>query len=186
MTDDELLALRRDVDRLLDRQAILDVVARHARGCDRHDVDLLCSAYHPDAVDEHGSTVTSGPDYPEWANATHAASSQAHLHHVTTHTCELDGDTAHTESYVMVTLLGPDAKYATVMCGRYLDRLERRDGEWRIAVRRSTVELAFSADARLLGSPFFTEQHYLRGTRGDDDLSYRRPLQLDDDAPARW
>ena len=186
MTDDELLALRRDVDLLLDRTAILDCVARHARGCDRHDVDLLCSAYHPDGVDEHGTTINAGSDYAAWANAVHAASSQAHLHHMTTHSCEIDGDTAHAESYVMVTLLGPDAKHATVMCGRYLDRLERRDGEWRIAVRRSTVELAFSADAGLLASPFFTEQHYPRGTRSDDDLSYRRPLRLDDDAPARW
>jgi len=62
------------------------------------------------------------------------------------------------------------------MCGRYLDRLERRDGRWRIAVRRATVELAFTADARLLQSRSFTAQGYETGSRDASDGSYERPL----------
>jgi len=174
--DDELDQLRRDVQHLQDRVAILDCIANHARGCDRHDVGLLTSTYHDDGVDVHGSPVNPGPAYAGWANSVHAASSQNHLHNITTHTCEIDGDEAHAESYVLVTLLSPDATTATVMCGRYLDRLERRDGEWRIAVRRATVELAYSADARLLQSSFFTAQGYVHGTRDRTDLSYQRPL----------
>jgi hypothetical protein len=184
--DSELDELRRDVRYLKDRAEILDCVARHARGCDRHDVELLTNTYHHDGIDEHGDARIPGPDYAAWANGVHGASSSAHLHNITTHSCEIDGDTAHAESYVLVTLLTPDATTATVMCGRYLDRLERRDGAWRIALRRSTVELAFTADASLLQSTFFTAQHYIRGTRDVDDLSYRRPLHVDDEAPARW
>ena len=52
--DTDLSLLRRDVQYLLDRTAILDCVARHARGCDRHDVDLISSAYHGDGVDDVG------------------------------------------------------------------------------------------------------------------------------------
>jgi hypothetical protein len=177
MADDaDLDQLRRDVQRLKDRAAIGDCLAAHARGCDRHDVDLLSSAYHPDGVDVHGATVNAGADYADWVNETHAGTSQNHLHNLTTHTCEIDGDEAHAESYVMVTLLSPDATTATVMCGRYVDRLERRDGAWRIAVRHATVEVAFTADARLLQSGFFAAQGYERGTRDRSDLSYRRPL----------
>ena len=62
------------------------------------------------------------------------------------------------------------------MVGRYVDRLERRDGRWRIAVRHGTAELAFTADARLLQSRFFTSQGYEGGTRDRTDLSYTRPL----------
>jgi hypothetical protein len=47
-------------------------------------------------------------------------------------------------------------------------------GDWRIAVRRSTVELAFTADASLLQSEFFREEGYVVGTRNKDDLSYER------------
>jgi hypothetical protein len=71
------------------------------------------------------------------------------------------------------------------MCGRYIDRLERRDGAWKIAVRRSTVELAFTADASLVQSPFFTDLGYLKGTRDRDDPSYTRPLTIET-AAERW
>ena len=174
--DDDLDQLRRDVQHLLDRNAIADCIAAHARGCDRHDVELLTSTYLDDGVDVHGATVNAGRDYAAWANTVHDASSHNHLHNVTTHTCEIDGDEAHAESYVMVTLLSPDESTATVMCGRYIDRLERRDGRWRIAVRRATVELAYTADARLLGSKYFVAQGYERGTRDLADVSYERPL----------
>lgn len=176
MAHDELEQLRRDVRALQDRAEILDCIARHARGCDRHDVDLLSTTYEPDGIDEHGTTVNTGAGYAAWANAVHAASSQNHLHHITTHLCEVDGDEAHAESYVLVTLLSPDGTTATVMCGRYLDRLHRRDGTWRIALRRATVELAYTADAHLLRSSFFTEQGYEVGRRDTGDGSYERPL----------
>ena len=175
--DDELAQLRRDVRNLLDRQAIADCIAAHARGCDRHDLALLTGTYLDDGVDVHGATVNAGPEYAAWANGVHAASSANHLHNITTQSCEIDGDEAHAESYVLVTLLSPDSTTATVMCGRYVDRLERRDGTWRIAVRHATVELAYTADARLLQAPFFAAQGYATGTRDHDDLSYARPLE---------
>ena len=87
---------------------------------------------------------------------------------------------------MLVALLDPGATMATVLSGRYLDRLVRRDGTWRIAVRRSTVELMFNADARALKSPVWHDQGYLKGTRDTGDLSYERPLQLDSPAPERW
>ena len=175
-TEEEFEVLRRDVQHLKDRTEILDCIAHHARGCDRHDADLLTSAYHRDGVDEHGIIINAGPDYAAWVNGVHAATSSNHLHNITTHTCEIDGDHAHAESYVLVTLLSPDATTATVMCGRYIDRLERRDDAWRVALRRATVELAYTADARVLQSKYFTQQGYPTGTRDTEDLSYQRPL----------
>ena len=103
----------------------------------------------------------------------------------TTHSCEIDGDVAHAESYVIVVLLSPDGCIATVITGRYLDRLERRDHQWRIAVRRSTVEAMFTADASVLQTPFFKEQGYIVGTRDRSDASYARPFERDTTV-ARW
>jgi len=182
----DLDALRSDVQYLLDRSAILDCVARHARGCDRHDVDLISSAYHDDGVDEHGSAINSGPEYGTWANKTHAQTAVVHTHNITTHNCEIDGDSAHAESYVIVVLIGADGASAQFITGRYLDRLERRDGQWRIALRRSTVEGMFLADATVLQSSFFKAQGYLVGTRDRRDLSYERPLTMQTADPARW
>lgn len=71
--DTDLDTLQRDVRYLRDRTAVLDCIARHARGCDRHDVDLISAAYHADDVDEHGFVINPGPEYGNWANGTHAA-----------------------------------------------------------------------------------------------------------------
>jgi hypothetical protein len=177
--------LRRRVQRLEDRAAVFDCIAAHARGCDRHDVELLTSTYHDDAVDEHGAAVIPGPEYAAWANAAHGATSDATMHHLTTHRCEITDDEAHTESYVLVALLAPDGSTATVMGGRYLDRLERRDGTWRLAVRRATVELAFTADASFVRSDFFAALGYAKGSRDRTDASYARPLSLGTPT-ARW
>jgi hypothetical protein len=178
--------LRQDVQYLMDRTAVLDCIARHARGCDRHDVDLITAAYHPDGVDEHGFAINAGPEYGEWANKAHAETSIVHTHNITTHSCEIDGDTAHAESYVIVVLIGRDGRNGQFITGRYIDRLERRDGQWRIAIRRSTVEGMFIADTRILQSAFFKEKGYLVGTRDRRDLSYERPLSVDTPPPARW
>jgi len=184
--EEQFTRLQRDVQYLMDRTAILDCVAQHARGHDRHDQDLLTATYYDDGVDEHGYAINSGPEYASWANKIHEAASQLHTHNITTHSCEIDGNTAHAESYVLVGLLSPDGKTAQLMSGRYLDRLERRQGSWRIAVRRSTVELALTADASLLASPFFSKQGFVKGTRDTGDLSYQRPLLLDTEPPQRW
>jgi hypothetical protein len=145
----------------------------------------LGGTYHDDGVDEHGRTVNPGPGYAGWAHAVHAATSQAHLHNITAHVCEIDGDTAHAESYALVAMLSPDGTTTTLLNGRYIDRLERRDGVWKIAVRRSTAEVVLTGDASMLHSPFFTEQSYLKGTRDRSDLSYERPLKLEAEGP-RW
>jgi hypothetical protein len=186
MSDDEIEQLKQDVQYLKDRSDIYDCIARHARGHDRHDVALITSTYHDDGVDEHGYAVNPGPEYAAWANAQHAASSASHLHNITTHVCELDGDVANCESYVMVVLLGPDAKSTTIMNGRYVDRLEKRDGVWRIAVRRSTVDAVIAGDASILSHPYFRQQGYIKGTRDHTDISYGRPIALEDGDPARW
>jgi ketosteroid isomerase-like protein len=184
--DADVEALRRDVQYLKDRSAILDCIMGHSRGCDRHDVDLISQSYFDDAVDEHGFATNRGPEYGEWANSSHAATSEVHTHNITTHTCEIDGDIAHAESYVIVVLLGRDGRNAQFISGRYLDRLERRNDRWGIALRRSTVEVMFIADASVLQSSFFKEKGYLKGSRDRDDLSYRRPLQLETEATQRW
>ena len=52
--DAETTALVRE---LKDRQEIYDCLMRYCRGIDRLDRDMLLSAYHPDAVDDHGVYV---------------------------------------------------------------------------------------------------------------------------------
>lgn len=184
INNDELDQLKRDVQYLKDRTAILDCIARNARGCDRHDSDVLSSSYHDDGFDEHGPTVNPGPRYHEWANAVHAASSMQNMHNITTHSCEIDGDVAHAESYVIGLFLNSDGKTARLLAGRYADRLERCDGEWKIALRRTTADVVMTGDASLISHPAFSG--FIKGMRDKRDVSYQRPLSLDETLSDTW
>jgi hypothetical protein len=178
MDQTALERLARDVQYLKDRLAIEDVVHRHARGHDRFDVEIMTSCYHPDGIDEHGAAVNKGPDYGEWANEIHSQGALLNLHNITTHTCEIDGDTAHAESYVLVGLLNHDGVSVRFINGRYVDRLEKRGGEWKIALRRCTLDFMIEGDASLMKSPYIKAGRYIAGQRDTSDVSYQRPLDL--------
>lgn len=184
MTDsDQLEQLRKRVQYLEDRTAILDCVMNQARGHDRHDAELMSNVYFEDGIDEHGPTVKTGPEYGDWANQAHTAVFEDHLHNITTHTCEIDGDEAHAESYVMGAMRVKGGKIVSLMGGRYLDRLERRDGVWRIALRRCTIEWMISGDSSILGKG--AVKGFIKGQWDKTDASYLRPLKLDDPVE-RW
>lgn len=105
MSEQQIEKMQRDLQYVMDRLAIQDLIARHARGHDRHDNALITSCYWADGIDEHGNAINPGPKYADWVNADHEKASTLHLHFITTHNCEIDGDVAHCESYVLVGLL---------------------------------------------------------------------------------
>jgi SnoaL-like domain len=183
-SEDRLAALEARMTELLDRQAIFDCIKRNSRGNDRFDVELVTSSYHPDGLHELGRQQISGREYGEHANHAHTALFDANLHNVTMHSCEIDGDVAHAESYSVGIFLDKGAETGRILAGRYLDRLEKRDGEWRIMLRRATVEIALEGKATLPKGAKLPGSGYLRGDRDRADPSYSRPLTTD--TGRRW
>ena len=179
----ELAALKATVQHLKDRQDILDVIVRESRGRDRHDTELTASCYWPEGADEHGPVPFPATEYPELANKGHAGAFAMNQHNLANHSCEIDGDTAYCETYVVGTMLSHDKLICTVAAGRYMDQLEKRNGEWRILWRRSTVETAMQGDASWLHEP--PVKGFLKGTRDREDLSYQRPYVIGGPG-ARW
>lgn len=177
-----LQAMSSRVAYLDDRQQILDCILRYCRGLDRHDQELLESAFHEDAIDNHGARVDRKPDFFKLRTGGHNETSISHLHSIANHTCEISGNTAHTESYVLFISRHRDAKTIWVGGGRYIDRLEKRNGEWKIAVRRLVIEFRFPAD----GVPFSNgKPPALAGKWDRTDVSYDRPLEIPADFLAR-
>jgi ketosteroid isomerase-like protein len=132
---------------LLDRQAIDDLLSRYARGVDRHDVEIMRSVFHPDAVDNHGG-FPGGPEaFTDWVNHLHGWKTSSHLHNITTRSCRIDGDLAFTESYVAFVLRLKDGRKVMFGSGRYIDRLEKRDGVWKIALRRTMTDSRFESES---------------------------------------
>lgn len=183
MDEANLQQLQRDVQYLKDRQAILDCIMREARGRDRQDTALTASCYWDEGFDEHGPAVTPAPEYPARANAGHAAYFSATSHNITNHSCEIDGDTAYCETYVVGGLLSKDQQSCIISPARYIDQFERRSGEWRILLRRTLIEMAITGDASWLHSKAIAG--FLKGLWTKDDPSYHRPVRLNPD-DARW
>jgi ketosteroid isomerase-like protein len=161
---------------LHDRQEILDCIHRYCRAVDRGDRELLLSVYHPDAIDDHGVFVGNREAFADWALAYHAENQECTHHVVTNHICDLEGDTAHTETYWMfsgINKVGP----STLHFGRYIDRFERRNGRWAISARACVIEWGGTLGEKAV-PPEVTAAYAGVGpaTRDRSDISYRRPL----------
>jgi hypothetical protein len=171
--EQELAELRRTVTAMKDRQDILDCIQRECRARDRQDVAQIEGCWWPDGVDEHGSIITNIPDYAERANMGHRAFFHMTSHNITNHLCEIDGDTAHCESYVVGGLFWKEGNRTTIAMGRYLDRLEKRNGEWRMLVRKCTIEMTADCDPKWVFSP--EVKGFLKARWDGQDPSNERP-----------
>lgn len=133
MTAEESALLRS----LADREAIRDCLYRYCRGIDRLDADALRSAYWPDGTDRHGPYQGSAQGFIDWALDKLPTSGRM-VHSISNILIELQGDVAAVESYFQAWQADRDAQgqpQETFMCGRYVDRFERRGTEWRVAAR---------------------------------------------------
>lgn len=116
---------------------------RYCRGVDRRDADLVRSAYHEDAVDNHGYTVVErGWDLAELADRHNDEGFprewESTSHVLTNVLIRVAGDKASSESYYTATMRcrHDRGRYNMVAVGRYVDQWERRDGgEFKIASR---------------------------------------------------
>ena len=173
--EEQLAELQREVRLLRDRQDILDCINAYGRGLDRLDADLVRGAYHPDAIDEHGPFVGGIDAFVPWAMAAEGSLKVTH-HGVTSHSCEIDGDVAHAESYVyFIVAKGEDGAQLGTGFGRYIDKLERRGGKWAISVRRYVMDFGFEIARSGWMGPDWERPP---GRRDHADISYERPLSV--------
>ncbi|GAB4975754.1 nuclear transport factor 2 family protein [Mycobacterium avium subsp. hominissuis] len=168
---------------LADRADILDCMHRYARGMDRFDRELLRSAYHDDAIDDHVGFVGNVDDFIDWAFAYHTSQTR-HQHYLTNHTVDLDGDDAHAETYYI--FVGTDRESGsplTITGGRYVDHLERRTGRWGIVARVCLVEWASESPSLLTSEALGLLAPIQTVARDHTDASYDRPLTVTRSAP---
>ena len=189
-------SLEQKVAELWDREQIRQCLVRYCRGVDRFDRALILSAFHPDCLDEHGKFVGTPEEFVEWALGQHGAAHLSHQHCLLNQTVELDGDTAHAETYFMFVCMNRKGKPLTLGGGRYVDRLEKREGAWRIAARVTLRDwsmmdeipdmddlTSFTSTRAILPQEVKDFMNAGRGpVRGPEDPSYDRPLKVD---PAR-
>lgn len=190
------------IKELLDRQKCYDVLTRYCRALDRADIDLMRTVYWDDAVDDHGVFDGNAQAFSEfivkeiqnWFEVTTHSISNVHM--------EYHGDTMFTESYLTayhkvsgsrdkveaiqgptyLSKLDPEALNAPhhvfIFGGRYIDRLEKRNGEWRIAMRQVCMDWNENWPGNSIYDEGMFSQLQRLGCRGHEDPVYRNTPKL--------
>jgi len=163
--------MKKTIEEVAAEATIKDIQIRYCRGCDRMDFELLRSCFHPDATTQYGFFGGSVDDFiagaeqqlPHFVSTTHNTGNQI---------VEVSGDAAWAEHYTVATHrmaaddLGPERDFVTSV--RYIDRLECRDGDWRIAHRALVLDWIRS-DPVVSYEP---RPEVVGGKRDRSDLSY--------------
>ena len=151
MSDDRL-------EELLAKQAITEVIFRYARAIDRFDETLLRSVFHPGSMHSHfyegpssdpglPSTPDAPGDFVAFALGVLSAYSRTH-HQLGNTLIQMESATqANAETYFtayhrmrprgdpLAAANAYDTEMDYFVGGRYIDRFELRDGDWKIVER---------------------------------------------------
>ncbi|MDE8653300.1 nuclear transport factor 2 family protein [Novosphingobium album (ex Liu et al. 2023)] len=163
------------IDEVIAEAEIRDVHLRFCRANDRRDEELMRGCFHPGAVIELHEPM----DVDAFIALGRVILSKYTVtwHNTGNQLVEVDGDAAWAEHYTISSHRiaaddsGPERDF--VAYGRYIDRMERREGAWRIARRKMLVDFtrtdALLPDDQGLGS--------WGGTRDRGDPSYALRLR---------
>jgi hypothetical protein len=130
------------IEDVIAESEIKDVHLRYCRANDRRDEELMRSCFHADAVIELHEPL----DVESFIGMGRMVLGMFSVtwHNTGNQLVEVKGDAAWAEHYTTSSHRtpaddkGPERDF--IVFGRYVDRFEKRDGEWRIAKRKMLVD----------------------------------------------
>jgi SnoaL-like domain len=164
-----------DLQRMLDERAITRVLTRYIRGVDRCDVESIKAAFHPDAVTHHGNFGAGGRDeFADFVVNTAMPRYNSTMHYISNIQFDFESnDVAYVETYLQAIHMRTAEINTTVdwWGGRFVERWEKRDGDWKIAERTVVHEWDHSQASSNLPN---WRGKYAAGSRGLEDPVYQR------------
>jgi SnoaL-like domain len=170
---DHGVAVNDELELVLAERAIQRVITIYSRGVDRFDFELVRQCYWPDGTDDHGSFVGGVDDFIAFVQKSLTRFERtAHFLGNMLIDVDLGLNLARAETYAVAFHRYSDSDgYPTDMWAglRYVDRFERRDGEWRIQNRVCAFD--WRRTDRVEGEGGFADS-YVRGMRSREDIVY--------------
>lgn len=162
------------LQQMLDKQAIMDLLNAYCNAADRHDHVKMRSLYHADAIDDHGSFFKGlAMEFIDKLPEIQAPMQILH-HNMTTVNIALDGDYGEGEVYILAfhQVATDDGPMDVLIGGRYFDRYEKRQGQWKFSHRAVSADWATvnTPSTVNLTHPMIEGAHI--GKPGPDDPSY--------------
>ena len=177
------------LQKLLDKDEIRDVMLRYCRGVDRRDWEAMRASFFEDFYDDHAdfhgtrdefvTWLVERHDMPGFFQSTHmlsncliefASNTVAVVETYFSAKLELAADAGGHRAMLAGGRLDADASNLRVeVLGRYVDRFEKRSGQWRIARRHTVFDTTYShpvAPGERRGAA------WVLGQRGKDDPLY--------------
>lgn len=168
------MAVEDRLSQLADRLGIEEVLARYCRGIDRCDAQELARVFTEDAMIDFGDGPK--PRDETIAGLMEGLGAMRLTHHnIGNCICEIEGDQARAETYCVAYHILPseEGEVELVVGGRYLDRLVRIGGEWRIAERLYIMDWNRQSPSTMQTQGGLFDTLLRRGARHPDDPSYR-------------
>ena len=122
---------------LLDRAEIAELLVEYARCIDRRDGAGLQATYADDGVMDHGASAVDRSRVPELSEKILKGVASSH-HHVGSPAIEVEGDTARTHSHYFATHIAEDGGIIRQAGGWYDCTLRRTPDGWRFTRVRAT------------------------------------------------
>jgi 3-phenylpropionate/cinnamic acid dioxygenase small subunit len=163
------------VDMLVSRAAIQDALARYCQSLDRRDKERLKTVFWPDGHDDHGMYVGNIQDFIDFSMESLKTFDRT-MHMIANCVIEFDDrDHARSETYLVAYHDLPGGETGTmhvVAGGRYLDKFERRSGEWRILERTYILDWNQNGPSTSDWDGEMYAQLTRRGQRFPDDAAF--------------
>lgn len=161
-----------DITEVADRLAIAETLALYCRGIDRCDGALLAEVFTPDALIDYGDGAKPIAETIQGLMAG-LGSMRLTQHNISNTVMRLAGETARAETNCVALHIipTPDGEIELVVGGRYLDRLVKLEGRWRIAERLYVMDWNRTSPATMQTAGGLFDGLQRRGARVPEDPS---------------
>lgn len=157
---------------LWDHHEIRNLLATYVHGCDRSDLIEMQSIYCDESFDDHGSTKCDGKTYSKLSIEEGAATTNVVSHQLGQSLIRVNGDSAGCETYFIATVIYPlesGGESINQLGGRFVDTLERENGQWKVKKRVVVREWSHT---RPIENDWLANAGFTPARRGQTDVSY--------------
>ncbi len=162
-----------DLREMLDHYRITKLVNEYCHGCDRGDGERMASVYARHSWDDHGLHKMDGKEFSASVMVSRQERGDVMSHQLGQTLVKVDGETAGAETYFIATVCLPGedgVEEVHQLGGRYVDRLVREDGQWRIKERLTVRDWSIGHKVE---RDWFKPMDFIPGTTNGSDVSFR-------------
>ncbi len=157
---------------LLDHHEIRKLLAEYCHACDRGDEAMMAACYTgPDSWDDHGLVKASGPEYARIMMERVLQRTEAAAHVLGQSLIRVEGDRAGAETFFVGFFRLPgeqgEPPRMNQLVGRFVDKLERVDGHWKIRHRTCVRDTSMTST---ITCDDYAGFGFVEGRRDADDL----------------